>query len=144
MTMVLLYALACGADGVIDEPNQIGEDSGFVDSVDDVPPMIEFVPLEDNQLSGADVVLEATITDDGTGVFLASLFYRNETDSSKDWSSIGFVPQGEPGAYAATIQADEQHSSGMWYYLLALDGSQNETLSPTQGADQPYHFGYTD
>lgn len=144
MTMVLLYALGCGADGVLDNPNvQGGDDSGF-DSVDTTPPVIEFTPLEDNQLSGEDVVLNATITDDGAGVFIATLYYRNETDSSKDWQKIGFLRQGDTDEYVATIQADAQHSSGMWYYLEAVDGSGNSAVDPEQGADQPYHFGYTD
>ncbi|GDX78613.1 hypothetical protein LBMAG42_04240 [Deltaproteobacteria bacterium] len=143
MTITLILSMACTGSGVGQTPDALGEDSGFTEG-DEVPPVIVFEPLTDNQPSGEDVVITASITDEGSGVFLASLYYRNETDSSKDWQSIGFAHQGDGDEWQATIREDEQHSSGMWYYLLALDGSQNEASLPTQGAEQPFHFGYSD
>ena len=144
MTMVLWLALGCGTDGVLDNPDVQGGDDSGLEAGDTVPPVIEFVPVEDNQLSGDDVEMVATITDDGAGVFIATLYFRNETDSSKDWKQIGFLRQGESDDWVAKIAADEQHSSGMWYYLEAVDRSGNTSVDPSQGGDQPYHFGYTD
>ncbi len=143
--MTLFFVLAgCTGQAVGTDPNVQGDDSGFEDGEDQLPPTIEFEPLTDNQPSGEDVAIVATIVDDQSGVFIASLYFRNETASSKDWKSVGFVPDGGGGVYTATISADEQRSGGMWYYLLARDGAQNESVSPAQGSDQPYHFGYSD
>lgn len=143
MTIALILSIACTGSGVGQTPDALVEDSGFAEG-DDVPPVIVFEPLTDNQPSGEDVVLTATISDADSRVFLASLYFRNETDSSKDWQSIGFVHQGDGDEWQATIREDEQHSSGMWYYILALDESQNEASLPTQGDEQPFHFGYSD
>jgi len=143
MTMVLWLAIGCGSDGLIKEPNVNGGNDTSFNEGDTSPPEIIFEALYGNQPGGEPVVMDATITDEGNGVFIATLYYRNETDSSKDWKSIGFVPGAAEGEYTATIPADAQHSSGMWYYLFASDGA-NETTSPEQGPDSPYHFGYTD
>lgn len=121
-----------------------GTDSAFQDVVDDVGPLIVFEPLTENQPSGEDVLIVANISDEGTGVFLATLYFRNETDSSKDWNSIGFLGPADGDEWVATIAGDEQHSSGMWYYMIALDGSQNEVSLPDDGGEAPFHFGYSD
>lgn len=143
---MVLAALLIGCDSTdfATDPGVQGEDSGFDDGVDTTPPSIEFEPIVENQPSGQDVVITATITDEGTGVFIATLKFRNETASSKDWQDIGFIPDAERTVWTATIAAEEQRSGGMWYYLLAVDGSQNETTDPERGADDPYHFGYSD
>ncbi len=122
-----------------------GSDSGLAGG-DDVPPTITFEPLSEAQTSDTDVVLEATIADNegGSGVFLGTLYYRNETDASTEWKSIGFVRQGESDDFKATIKAGEQHSGGMWYYLLAVDVAQNESILPSTAPTTPYHFRYTD
>lgn len=144
--MVLVVMLACSeappssSDGLGD-----GTDSGF-NSGDDVAPTITFEPVEDAQPSGEDVVLEATIADNegGSGIFVGTLYYRNETDASTDWETIGFVRQGESDDFKATIKAAEQHSGGMWYYLLAVDVAQNEAVMPATAPTTPYHFRYSD
>jgi len=144
--MFLMVMLACSegppasSDGLGD-----GTDSGF-NSGDTVAPSITFEPVDDAQPSGEDVVLEATIVDNegGSGVFVGTLYYRNETDASSDWKPIGFVRQGETDDFKATIKASEQHSSGMWYYILAVDVAQNEAVLPEGAPASPYHFRYTD
>lgn len=144
--MVVMVMLACSeappssSDGLGD-----GTDTGF-NSGDEVAPTITFEPLEDAQPSGEDVVLEATIADNegGSGLFVGTLYYRNETDASTDWETIGFVRQGETDDFKATIKAAEQHSSGMWYYLLAVDVAQNEAVLPDTAPTTPYHFRYSD
>ncbi len=145
MSSVLTLLLACqegiGGDNVSGDGTTDTDE--FDEGSDEVAPTIVFEPFTDNQPSGTDVVVEAYITDEETGVFMATLYFRNETDSSKDWSSVGFTAQGDD-LWQATIKADEQHSSGMWYYLLAVDMAQNAATSPDQGEEEPYHFGYSD
>ncbi len=144
--MVLVLMVACSeappssSDGLGD-----GTDTGF-NSGDEVAPIITFEPVEDAQPTGEDVVLEATIADNegGSGLFVGTLYYRNETDASTDWETIGFVRQGETDDFKATIKAAEQHSSGMWYYLLAVDVAQNEAVMPATAPTTPYHFRYSD
>ncbi|MBM4391472.1 MAG: hypothetical protein FJ090_10165 [Deltaproteobacteria bacterium] len=145
MRSVLILLLACqegiGGNKLSGDGASDGEE--FDEGSDQVAPTIVFDPFTDNQPSGTDVVVEAYITDDETGVFMATLYFRNETDSSKDWSSVGFTVQGDE-LWTATIKADEQRSGGMWYYLLAVDMAQNSATSPDRGDEEPYHFGYSD
>ena len=144
MPFTLIVLWGCAEEVVAQARPTGGTESAFQDAVDDAEPTIVFDPLTENQPSGEDVVLTANISDEGTGVFLATLYFRNETDSSKDWNSIGFLRPAEGDDWVATIAGKEQHSSGMWYYMIALDGSQNEASLPEQGGDEPFHFGYSD
>jgi hypothetical protein len=146
MIGMLLFAVACDGPGPGSSKGLgDGTDSGL-NTGDDVPPSITFEPVSASQPSGEDVVLQATIADNdgGSGVFLGTLYYRNETDASTEWKTIGFVRQGEGDEFKATIKAAEQHSSGMWYYLLAVDVAQNEAVLPSGGPEAPYHFRYAD
>ncbi len=144
--MFLVMMLACGepppsgSEGLGD-----GTDSGFGGG-DETPPSIAFEPPEEPQPSGDDVVLEATLVDNdgGSGLFVGTLYYRNETDASTAWKPIGFVRQGESDVFHATIKAAEQRSGGMWYYLLAIDVAQNEAVAPESAPESSYHFRYTD
>lgn len=143
--MFVVLFVACGnsgvgADGLSDKAPT---DTALDDSNDEVPPLITFEVDEQNRPSGQDVELEANIMDEGSGVFTATLYFRNETDGSKDWKSIGFVSLGSD-LWMATISADEQHSSGMWYYIRAVDFAQNEAFFPEDGEVDPLHFGYAD
>jgi hypothetical protein len=145
MVPSLAFLFACASNVGGDNLSKDGSsvDTG-VDPGDDLEaPAIDFVPLDSNQPSGFDVVLSATIIDEGTGVFTATLYFWNETDSPSDKSKIAFLDQGND-LWQATIGADEQHSSGMWYYVSAIDRAQNESFSPEDGGDSPYHFGYSD
>lgn len=145
--VLLLTVLAACPSGVGGDNLSDGGGSGDTDDIDDgsdvAGPTIVFEPFTDNQPSGEDVVVEAFITDEGSGVFAATLYFRNETAGSQDWSSVGFKDKGDD-LWAATIRADEQQSGGMWYYLLAVDFAQNETTDPDKGGGDPYHFGYAD
>jgi len=145
MRLVLGFLVGCGnqvgGNNVSDDGG--GGETGIGQGDDVDPPVIDFVPLDENQPSGTDVVLTAGISDEGTGIFTATLFYWNETGRVTDASKIAFLDQGD-GTWNATIKADEQRDGGMWYYLSAIDRAQNEAFSPEDGGDSPYHFGYTD
>ncbi len=142
---IMLFVVGCTGNALIPGGDvQVG-DSGF-DETDVTAPEIVFEPFSENVPGGSDVDVSAEITDNegGTGVFLATLYFRSETASSKDWKSIGFTRPSSGSEWTATISGDEQRSAGMWYYLLAIDGSQNEAVDPPQGADAPYHYSYAD
>lgn len=143
----MMLMTACGNQGVggdqLSDKGSSGDDTGLDGGDDSAPPIITFAGPDTNQPSGEDVVLDASISDEGSGVFTATLYYRNETDGSGDWKNIGFVSVGSD-LWEATIQADEQHSGGMWYYLRAVDHAQNESYFPDDGPADPLHFGYTD
>jgi hypothetical protein len=146
MVWMLVLAAACDTNGPVNSDGLgDGSDTGL-NGADDEAPTISFEPPADAQASGEDVVLHATIVDNegGSGLFIATLYYRNETDASSEWKSIGFVRQGDTDEFAATIKAAEQHSGGMWYYLLAVDLAQNEATLPEAGASAPFHFRYSD
>ena len=141
----VLFLAGCGTGGVgADQPgDNLSSDTADFVGDDTTPPSISFVEPERGLPSGEDVVLDAGIGDDESGVFTATLYFRNETDGSKDWKSTAFVNVGSD-LWQATIQADEQHSAGMWYYLRAVDRSQNETFFPEDWSSKPLHFEYTD
>ncbi len=141
----LLFALGCTGNALVPGQDVLGGDSAS-DETDVTAPEIVFEPFSENVPGGTDVQFSAAITDEegGTGVFLAKLYFRSETASSKDWKSIGFIRPTSGDEWTATISGDEQRSAGMWYYLLAIDGSQNEAVDPAQGEDAPYHFSYAD
>lgn len=139
-----LFSVACTDGGVGDQlTDKSGIDTAGTAGDDVTAPVIDFVPPETNLPSGQDVVLDASISDVGTGVLTAELFFRNETDGSKDWKSVGFLPIGSD-LWQATIQADEQRSGGMWYYIRAVDHALNEGYFPEDGDVEPLHFGFTD
>ncbi|MSQ00527.1 MAG: hypothetical protein EXR71_01380 [Myxococcales bacterium] len=141
----MLFFVGCTGNTLVPGVDVHGGDTAF-DQTDATAPEIVFVPFSESVPGGTDVEVTAVITDDegGTGVLLARLYFRSETASSKDWKRIGFLGPGSGDEWTATISGDEQRSAGMWYYLLAIDGSLNEAVDPPHGAEQPYHFKYAD
>lgn len=135
--MWLLMVVACGSglkttgsDGVPDD---------IADGEDQDPPVITFEPYTTSQPFGQDVLIEAIIVDEGTGVFLSQVWYKNETDGSGAWRSLAMIPAGED-IWQATLPGDEQQSGGLNYYLEAVDRSNNVALAPEEGDGEPYHL----
>lgn len=134
----LLLLPGCGS-GLSSKIGGGGQDTGFVDNTDSVPPVIVHTPVEDAQPLGVDVPISATVTDDDSGMFQVKLYYKNETAGSGDWQSMIMAPS-DGGVYNSMISGEDESSGGIHYYILALDNAQNEADSPAKGADDPWHF----
>jgi hypothetical protein len=80
----------------------------------------------------------ATVTDDGDGVFMVTLYYKNENAGEADWRTKTMVAQGD--LYTGTIPGEDHHSGGVHYYIEASDKAQNVASEPDEGADDPHHI----
>jgi hypothetical protein len=91
---------------------------------------------------GTDVTVTATVTDEETGVLAVYLYYKNVTEGSSDWRSAVMVAAGEPDVYSGLIPGASQRSSGMHYYIEAVDRAQptNVAWAPEDGPEDPYQF----
>lgn len=137
MVAPLLALLACGP----------GLSSRVVDNSDtDVPdttgPVITHTPITNAVMFGEDVNIEATITDDESRILLVTLWYKQETQGSNDFSQRAMVGDAD-GVYRAVIPASAQGSSGMDYTIEAVNASNLRSFAPSEGKSDPYHFRLT-
>ncbi|MCB9779154.1 MAG: hypothetical protein H6742_11375 [Alphaproteobacteria bacterium] len=139
--LLTLSLLACGDK----DSNKINNDDGGVDSGDTGVPVdeecaeIDHDPIENAQLIGVPIDIQATVTD-ASGVFLVELYYKQETTTT--WKHLTMVDQGG-GNYVTQIPAADVGSGGMDYYLRAVDAAQNDCTLPTDGEDDAWHFRVT-
>ena len=138
--MLSVFALAllvgCG-DGTIDTVD-VNKD-GIVEEIDEDPPIIVHTPVEGTQTFGADVAIEAIVTDPGGAVVIVQLSYKISTDGAGDWQKQRLITTGND-VYTGTIPGEDHSGSGVNYYIEAIDRSQNSGFSPEDGKDDPYHF----
>ena len=133
-TIVLLSLGAC----ITDDPGIVYGPTDTVARGDLLPPVIEHVPVETTQTYGQDVVLQATVTDDESEVFVVQVFYRQETASM--WDDTALMDMDGDGVYEGKIQGSDVITGGMYYYLYAMDTRENEAQLPIEGEDDPWHF----
>lgn len=107
---------------------------------DETAPMIVDELAPDTVTFGTDVTISATVTDDDAGVLAVYLYYKNVTEGSDDWRSTVMSAGAEAGEYSGTIPGPSQRSSGMHYYIEAVDRAQNVAWAPEDGAEDPYQF----
>jgi hypothetical protein len=139
ITTLILWALAgCTGDGRTNVEFQ-GGDEPTEDDPDEDGPVITHTPVETTQVLGEDVVIEATVVDEESGVLVVEVYYKEET--STEWSTgSGLSLQDDAGNYMGVIPGDKVRGGGMNYYLSAVDLSNNESWMPEEGDDDPYHF----
>jgi len=91
---------------------------------------------------GTDVAVSATVTDEETGVFAVYLYYKNVTEGSSDWRSAVMTVAPDTDVYSGVIPGASQRSSGMHYYIEAIDRAQptNMAWAPEDGPEDPYQF----
>lgn len=132
-TRGLLLALVAGCgDGLT--ATAVKDDE--VDQGDTTPPTIVYTQEQEWATLDEPIVVEATITDEESTVYLATLNFKQETGA---WQSRAFM-EGEAGVWTATIPADELGSAGIYYYIEAVDTAQNVAYSPKDGEADPYHL----
>ncbi len=136
----LALSLALGCNGGSTKVN----DGGATDTADTaepeedtVCPTILHTPVETAQPVGQDVNIEATVTDNLSGVFSVRLYYKKEAATS--WKEVAMA-LGASDLWSGKIPGAEVGSGGMHYYLEAVDLKQNRCTSPTRGASDPYRF----
>ncbi len=110
-----------------------------VGSPDTMPPVIEHVGVTDGQLEGSAVDVVATITDAGSGVAGATLFYR--TQGSATFSSLPMQDEGND-RFHATIPAASVRPPAVEYYILATDQAAvaNAATDPQGAPANLHHF----
>ena len=132
--MLLSLAVGCASNGTSGLAKD-GGDTGLQQSEDTEAPLISFTQESETSAAGEDISIEAVIADDGGGVFVANLYFRANTDL--EFSSVGLIRDAaDPDLYSGTIQAEEQHSSNIYFYLEATDYAGNEAVLPDDAPDE--------
>lgn len=145
MLSMLLTLVLVGCGDKDDPNNNINNTDGGTDTgdtgaqIDEDCAEVDHDPIDTAQLIGEPIDIQATITDE-SGIFLAELYYKQETTTT--WKKLSMVDQGG-GAYASQIPAADVGSGGMDYYLRVVDAAQNDCTVPTDGEDDPWHFRVT-
>jgi hypothetical protein len=137
MSVVGLMVLVLGCEAELS--SRIATVQEEPDPDETAPTIVDELP-PDTVTFGADVTVSATVTDDDAGVLAVYLFYKNVTEGADDWRSTVMSPGAEDGAYSGTIPGASQRSSGMHYYIEAVDRAQNVAWAPEDGAEDPYQF----
>jgi hypothetical protein len=134
LPLLLLSSVAC----VVDDPGVVYQPRDTSWEGDNIAPVIEHDPIDTTQAYGDSVMLTATVTDEGGEVFVVQVFYRQETSSM--WDDAPLVDMDGDGVYEGAIPGADVITGGMYYYLYAMDDSENETYDPAEGEDDAYHF----
>jgi len=125
---------------VDDDTTPVDDDTAVDDDTvaDTTPPTISFTPLDGIYYTGADVTVDAYITD-ASGIASATVYYRAIGDS--DWSSVDMTPLKGKVAnnYTATLPGADMAALGTEYYLAATDNSDNSNVA-TVPVDAPTSF----
>lgn len=134
-TLLFGFAIGCSGGGT-----QVVTTTGNgpADDGDTVAPEIEHEPIDAAQYWGEDVFVEATVTDDNSGVFMVRVVYKQET--STFWYEAGLTAQNSEGFYSGVIPGEDVGSAGMHYYIYAVDYEDNTAYMPDDGEEDAYHF----
>lgn len=138
LSVTLLTLLAsCSGSGFT--TTNVNKDGDFQEEEDEDGPVILHEEVTETQTFGLDVPVEATVTDEGTGVLFVYLYYKNEIDGSADWRNSLMTTTGG-GVYSGTIRGNDMRGGGVDYYIEAVDYAENYGYAPERGGDGPYHF----
>ena len=139
MTSLFTIALLVGCDSGLSAIDG-NKDAVIVEDEDEDAPIIEHTPISGTQTFGADVAIEATVTDgeDGVGVLFVYLNYKNEIDGAGGWQKLIMTASGD--VYTQTIPGEDHNGGGVDYYVEAIDRVQNAAYAPDDGESDPYHF----
>lgn len=132
--MLTLHILAACGDQDQFQGHAVGGDD--VDQGDTTPPTIAYTQEADWAYLTDDFVVTATITDEESSIYIASLNFKQETGQ---WDSQIMMGDAN-GVYSATIQSEDLGSAGLYYYIEAVDTAQNVALAPDEGEAAPFHI----
>lgn len=108
--------------------------------VDAAGPLIEHVPVSTPQPLGSDVVVEARVTDAGSGVDRVWIQHRPQDEAG--WTSASMTAdEVDGGLYVGRIPAAALSGAGVAYHLVAEDVAGNTSFAPADGAANPIWFG---
>jgi hypothetical protein len=135
---MLVFALAaCSQTGIIPGGNLV-EDPEDLEA-----PIVRTVPVDEPQAYGGDIIIDA-IVKDPSDVFMVELVYRPETETTWYRKSMGIVGGDSTNGYQvqATIKGGDVRSGGLYYYVEAIDASNNANVgcSPITCDEDPYHI----
>jgi len=131
---MLVLLVGCG-DTVHLENTDPLDTSG---QLDETGPVIAHDPITESQNYSEGVIIGAQVVDDMSPVLAVEVHYKRET--STVWQVASMVSQDEKGNHSGEIPAADVSSSGMHYYLYAIDTEGNESLEPPDGVSDPFHF----
>lgn len=136
---ILPFGMLTACTGGIQTISTPGGD--LTEEADETPPVIEHEPIEGAQIWGQDVDIMSIVTDDDSGVFQVTVYYKQET--STVWDKNNLTKTSQDGSYEGVIRGDAVGSGGMHYYIEAVDYEENVATMPEGGQDDPYHFRVT-
>lgn len=131
MLGALMMAAGCG--GELGEQIIVDTDA----EADREGPLIDHAPVTTPQVYGQEILLEATVDDTDSGVFVVDVIYRQET--AGDWTVKTMRKVGS-GLFQGSISGDDVYSGGMRYYLRATDYSENRSCLPEDCEEEAWHF----
>lgn len=132
--LTLMFLMGCSNAG----PGVVYTEGDPETDEDTTPPTLTHTPIETSQPIGEDVLITCTAADDDSGVFIVSVWYKQET--STNWEDAQLRQVDNAGNFEGYIPGDDVNSAGMDYYLEAIDGQNNSGFLPEDGEDDPYHF----
>jgi len=132
--LMVAILVGCG-DTVHTENTRTLDTSG---QIDETGPVITHDPIAESQLYAEGVVIHALVEDELSPVLAVEVHYKRET--STVWQVASLVGQDEEGNHSGEIPASDVSSSGMHYYLYAIDTEGNDSFEPSDGASDPFHF----
>lgn len=133
--LCVAFAVGCSNNPSTNIKSTQGD--GDEDDVDTTPCVIEHEPVDGAQPADVDVLIQAVVTDEDSGVFMVSVVYKQET--STQWEDFPLTKAAD-ASYSGKIPAQDVGSGGMDYFIECLDLEENEAFAPDEGEEDPYHF----
>jgi hypothetical protein len=134
LAAALLLAVACGENtpGVIQGKTDTEEER------DTTPPVIEHDPITGYVIAGQPLLITCTVTDAASTILSVEIYFKQET--SKEWTQRSLA-RGDGDAWEFEIPSNfvGNGSSGLDYYLYALDASTNYAYFPDGGRNEAIH-----
>lgn len=106
---------------------------------DEIPPRIIHVPVLSAE-EGEDIPIEATVTDEESGVLSVVLYYRRVGEEF--YESVDMIPSYD--VYAEKIPGAYVTPEGVEYYIVATDVAGNESTAPELSPlENPFRISVT-
>lgn len=121
---------------ISDMAGNVGTSPQYYVLIDATPPTIEHEPLAEWQGYGP-YVITAIITDEPSGVDVASLLVCYSTDGGASWHELPMETTPIINEYSASIP-NQPHETAVWHYIRASDVAGNENTCPIN-APASYH-----
>jgi len=108
------------------------------EEVDVAPPVITHVNDPAPRTFGVEVLIGATVSDEGGIVSEVKVVFQRETDGVL-WTDLRMAPL-TPEYWEGVIPGSDVSSGGIRYYIEATDEFENTSCLPEACAEEAWHF----